>query len=175
MVRVFTKADGLDPMDLLHSSYDHHRAANVLFQGSPSHFDSAGYLEHMSVELLLKAWLLQVANSFVGHHRLCDLYAELVTKHRAPELTSQGQAVMTLLDEYEQLRYPNRNNPVEVGTEQQPLINMLVDLLREQLPGDMLEALKSVNPLEKGGRVLMKKKIARKVSRKKRAKSTRKR
>ena len=161
MVRIFKRTDGFDPMDLLHSSYDHHRAAMELFKGSPSFFDSAGYLAHLSVELLLKAWLLHEAGQFPGHHLVCDLHATLVADYGAIPLTPEEAGILMLLDQYEQLRYPNRNDPVEVGTERVQDIHDFVMALRCELPQALQEQMNSVNPLEKGGRVLMKRKIGK--------------
>ncbi|WP_366141901.1 HEPN domain-containing protein [Propionivibrio sp.] len=79
---------------MLHSSLDHLRAAESLFQASPLFFDSAGYLAHISVELLLKAWLLHSAGKFSGIHGLRDLYAELEKAHGAATLTKRKLAFL---------------------------------------------------------------------------------
>jgi HEPN domain-containing protein len=161
MPRIFTTADGLVPLDLLHSSVDHLKAAQKLFDSSASFFDSAGYLAQLSIELMLKAWLLQCAGRFEGHHALRDLHADLVRKHGAQILTAEESDTMTLLDRYSELRYPNRNNPVEVGNESVKGIDNLFDAIFNQLPQELLDAFASLNPVEKGGRILMKRKIER--------------
>ena len=159
MPRIFTTADGLVPVDLLHSSVDHLKAAQKLFDSSPSFFDSAGYLVHLAIELMLKAWLLHSAGEFKGHHGLRDLHTDLVREHSARNLTAGESDTMTLLDRYSDLRYPNRNDPVEVGNESVQGIDNLFDAIFNQLPQELLDAFAIVNPLEKGGRVLMKRKI----------------
>jgi hypothetical protein len=116
-------------------------------------------LAHISVELLLKAWLLHAAGKFAGTHHLHLLYDELVRKHGAPTLTAQQSRVLTLLDGYEQLRYPNRNDPTDVGDEDSRAISDFDDAIWRSLPRSLIEDFESVNPLEKGGRVLMKRKI----------------
>jgi hypothetical protein len=57
------------------------------------------------------------------------------------------------------LHHPNRNDPVEVGTESVQGINDLFDAIYNPLPPELHDAVASVNPLEKGGCILMKKKI----------------
>jgi hypothetical protein len=67
--RVFTKDQGYRLIDLLHAASDHLFAANVLFSAgdffavigildvaveAPRCLDSAGYLSHLGIELLLK-------------------------------------------------------------------------------------------------------------------------
>jgi HEPN domain-containing protein len=159
MARTFTTADGLIPVDLLHSGLDHFSAATELFRSSPSFLDSAGYLAHISVELLLKSWLLHSAGQFAGIHALRDLYDELAKSHGAVPLSEEEARILALLDEYAQLRYPNRNSPTEVGTEDLPAIEALIEAILGRLPKELREALDKVSPVQKGGRVLMKKKI----------------
>jgi hypothetical protein len=86
--RVFTQEQGYRPIDLLHAATDHLFAANVLFSSSdfflavgmldvdfeaPRCLDSAGYLSHLGLELLLKAFLLLVTGSFRDDHSLANL------------------------------------------------------------------------------------------------------
>ena len=77
MARVFSVSEGFAPVDFVHFGLDHTTAAGALFETSPSHFDSAGYLAHIGVELLLKGWLLQELGQFEGIHNLKALYARL--------------------------------------------------------------------------------------------------
>ena len=84
MARIFSTADGLVPVDFAHCALDHMTAAHALFDTDPSHYDSAGYLVHIGVELLLKSWLLQAAGEFEGTHNLKALYAALEAKHCGP-------------------------------------------------------------------------------------------
>jgi HEPN domain-containing protein len=147
------------PIDLLHSSLDHLKAAQYLFKYSASYFDSAGYLAHLAIELMLKAWLLQNAGEFKGLHVLSDLHADLVRDQAARHLSVDETMTLTRLDRFAELRYPNRNDPVEVGNETVEAINSLYDAIFNQLPQELLDAFNTLNPLEKGGRVLMKRKI----------------
>ena len=104
MARTFGIKDGLVPSDFLHAALDHIAAAQALFTTNPSHYDSAGYLAHIGVELLLKAWLLEAAGQFEGIHSLQTLYTQLTQKHQAPKLEAQQTAVLRMLDQFEQLR-----------------------------------------------------------------------
>lgn len=70
MARKFTVEDGLVPVDLLHCGLDHLAASKALFKLSPAGFDSAGYLAHIGVELLLKAWLLYGTEGVRGYPQL---------------------------------------------------------------------------------------------------------
>jgi HEPN domain-containing protein len=159
MRRTFTVDDALVPIDLLRSAIDHLGAAEQLFGSSASYFDSAGYLAHLAVECLLKAWLLQVAGKFVDSHKLRGLYDEIIKSHGGPALSAQQKAVVVLLDKFGQLRYPNKADPTEVGTDDLPAIKALMQALYERLPDELLEKLDRVDVLQKGGRTLMKKKI----------------
>jgi HEPN domain-containing protein len=152
--------DGLIPSDFLHSGLDHMTAAKHLFDSNPSHYDSGGYLAHIAVELLIKAWLLEVSGEFVGIHNLEKLYAQLVDKHDAQALNEEHQAILKMLDQFEQLRYPNRKDPVEIGDTDFPHIDALVGYLCRSMPEAIPKALEQRGePVRKGGRILMKKKI----------------
>ena len=157
MARMFSTADGLVPADFAHCALDHVTAAHALFETNPSHYDSAGYLAHIGVELLLKSWLLQAAGQFAGIHNLQLLYKELVANHGAPALDQAQLEVLATLDQYEQLRYPNPKQPTEVGDEDWPRIEALVGFICRAMPQQVPEALEQVVPGHKAGRVLMRK------------------
>lgn len=161
MARTFTAADGVTPEDLVHSALDHINASEALAKASPSFLDSAGYLAHMAVELVLKAWLLHSSGSFKGIHTTHALYRELNEKHGAPELDKAQSQLLDILDKYEELRYPNRKSPVEVGNEELEQSAGLVDFLCELLPDALQESVAKLDATAKGGRVLMRRKIER--------------
>lgn len=152
-------AEGLYPEDLLQAGLDHYKSAIALYGLSPVFFDSGGYLMHMSAELILKAWLQETIDSFPKTHLLQILYQELIASKNAPELTSQQSETMAILDSYEQLRYPNRLQPVEVGDEELPSIAKLHEFFLQSLPDSLIDKMKEINDLSKGGRMLMKKRI----------------
>jgi HEPN domain-containing protein len=162
MARIFSVTkDGLIPSDFLHSGLDSITAAKVLFDSSPDHFDSGGYLAHIAVELLIKAWLLEAAGEFEGIHNLETLYSRLVEKHGATPLSDEHQATMKMLDGFEQLRYPNRKEPVEIGDTDFPGIDALIGHLCRSMPEAISKALEQEQGgnFRKGGRILMKKRI----------------
>ncbi len=160
MARIFSsEKDGLAACDFLHSGLDHMTGAQVLFKSDPSHFDSAGYLAHMAVELLIKAWLLEVAGQFEGIHNLQALYGELEKSHGAAPLSEEHRKVLVMLDQFEQLRYPNRKQPTEIGDSDLPHIEALMGYLCRSMPSSIPEALEKIEPGRKGGRVLMRKKV----------------
>lgn len=145
--------------DFVHGGLDHFKAATVLFKAGPSCFDSAGYLAHMSAELLVKAWLLQVAGDFKRIHSVHDLYAELVTTYGATPMSAEHLQTLELLDRYGQLRYPNRAYPTEIGDNDLPMLEDFISHLVNSLPAHLRIAVAKLNPVEKGGRSLMRKKI----------------
>lgn len=159
MALTFRAKDGFSPRDFLHSALDHVTAAQALFETDASHYDSAGYLAHIGVELLLKAWLLEEAGQFKGIHKLQTLYEQLIEKHGAHKLNPEQVAVLEMLDQFEQLRYPNPNQPTEVGSDDWPHIESLVDFICRSMPKAISEALDKAEIGRKGGRVLMEKKI----------------
>jgi|ERR1017187_1401022 HEPN domain-containing protein len=159
MPRTFSAKDGVVAVDLLHCGVDHLDAAKTLFGGNPSHFDSAGYLAHIGTELLLKAWLLHSTGQFEGIHNCKDLFEMLVKQCGATSPTEENLAALTLLDQHESLRYPNRNAPTEVGTEQWNLIEAFVGYVCRSMPKELSEELGKVKAGSKSGRVLMRKKI----------------
>src|SRR6266853_3562730 len=146
MSQIFKATHGYLPVDLAHFGVDHLSAAEALFKTNPSHYDSAGYLADLSVELLLKAWLLEVAGQFDGIHDLETLYGQLVVEHGAPALRKQQQMVLQILDQYEELRYPDRQQPTEVGDEDWRFIHEFVGFLCREMPPGIQAALATVEP-----------------------------
>ncbi len=156
----FTRKDGLIAEDLVHCGLDHLTASKTLFQKDPIYYDSAGYLAHIGVELLLKGWLLATAGKFAGIHKLKALYQELSDKFDAPLLKQQHKEILKILDEYESLRYPNRNNSTEVGDDDWEDIESLIEFFCRSMPKDIQSALSNnINKNEKSGRILMRKKV----------------
>jgi HEPN domain-containing protein len=157
--RTFTKADGVEAGDLLHCGEDHLSAAESLFSASPSFYDSAGYLAHMGFELLLKSWLLEAAGEFPRIHRISGLWDTLMKSHGAPALTEAESKLLTKLDQFETLRYPNRKAPTEVGTEDWKMVDAFSKKLRGLMPQSIEIPAATDNLVRKSGRVLMKKKM----------------
>ena len=157
MPRTFSRDDGLVPVDLVHCGVDHLTAALLLFKSEPGHYDAAGYLAHLGVELLLKGWLLEVAGSFEATHDLGVLYEELADHHGAPALSKDAAVTLEKLDSYGDLRYPNLDSPIEVGNDDRAGINAIAGEICSSMPQSIQEALGKIEPFTKAGRVLMKK------------------
>jgi HEPN domain-containing protein len=159
MARQFTAADGLVTADMIHCGLDHLTAAQLLFESDAAHFDAAGYLSHMGVELLLKGWLLEVAGGFGATHDLGLLYATLREADHVGDLPEASASTLGLLNEFGELRYPNRNKPVEIGQDHWEAIALLASDLCNAMPDAITEALAKIDPTKKAGRVLMKRRI----------------
>ena len=160
MTRTYTTDDGMFPEDFVRSGLDHFNAAAVLFGTGPAGLDSAGYLLHMAAELLVKAWLLQVSGKIKAIHCINDLFADLVTIHGEIPMPDEHLEALKIVDKYAQLRYPNRENPTEIGQDDFPMLEKLIGYLVSNLPEPLRLAAAKVNRLQKGGRVLMKKRIS---------------
>jgi len=151
--RSFTRADGYSEKELLHFAYDHLASATVLFERSPSCYDSAATLSHLAIELLLKALLLHHRGHFPATHDLGRL-RRLFTKS-APwvEFTTEGRSVLSRVNRFSSLRYPEPRGSESVGTEDlEPILN-LVHALMSAFPPELQQEFRSTT--EKGDRILM--------------------
>lgn len=160
--RIFSTADGVTVADLLHFGLDNLSAAQALLKNDARHFDSAGYVAHLGIELLLKAWHLQSLNSFPGVHGIKYLWNELRKASQIRQLSRQDLETLALLDDYAELRYPNLNSPIEIGSDDSPRIGALCTSLLKRMPTALRQAMKELNWSEKGGRILMEKRIPKK-------------
>lgn len=165
MPRIYTKSDGILPVDMMHCAIDHLSASESLFESSPAHYDSAGYLAHLGIEMIIKSILLYRAGSFPGIHSIRNLFDELRSKDYISDLPEELEVVVSTLDEYEYLRYPNLDCPVEIGTDDLILIKKLAKFLYEQLPSNLMSELSELNSPQskslilKAGRMLVRKKV----------------
>ncbi|GAH06269.1 unnamed protein product [marine sediment metagenome] len=57
------------------------------------------------------------------------------------------------------MRYPRRADPVGIGSEEWTDIEKVYSELHDRLPGEVMREFDNKNPNEKGGRLLMQKKI----------------
>ena len=145
-----------NPEDLLQAGLDHLSSASLLLGSHPFLFDSAGYLAHMAIELVLKSWLLHVNSEFEGIHPLPDLIKKV--QIIAPEflLNEREQQTLDYLSNFVELRYPSKNNPVEIGSEDIEQIYELADKIWQSLPDELVQAYENIPEGKKGNRVLMK-------------------
>lgn len=159
MPRRFTTADGFKVRDLLHYGCDSISAARHLLKSSPSYFDSAGYLAHIGVELLLKAWHLEAFGYFTDTHKLQKLWEPLAALPDVKPLSNRSVRALAVLDAYEHLRYPASNSPIEIGSAHAGKVDALVTAIWQRAPTSLKQTFQTINPVEKGGRVLMKRPI----------------
>ena len=162
MPRTFSFIDGITVADLLRFGFGHLSSAEFLLNGpDPNHFDSAGYLAHLGFEHLLKAWHLQVFNKVPGIHNLDKLWNTLLEGSHARHLSLGDSKTLKLLDEYAELRYPNINNPVEIGGDDSRRIGKLLKSLLKRMPGTLHKVMEELHWSTKGGRVLMERPISK--------------
>jgi HEPN domain-containing protein len=117
VARTFTAADGLTVADLLHFGFDHTASAEALIIRNARHYDSAGYLAHLGIECLLKAWHLHEFGQYQGIHRLEPLWKGLRQHVGVRQLSKKDLKTLGALDSYAELRYPNLNNALEIGSD----------------------------------------------------------
>lgn len=140
--------------DLSLYGMDHIDAGLKLFQ-NPIHLDSGGYLIHIGFECLLKGWWLELQGTINEGHDLN------VIANKIPDLQSLPtdiQQILSVVNDYSKLRYPNHQSPVEVGTDQLEDIYKLLRFIRSKMPRH-LHTRDPAFPITKGKRLLMKKKI----------------
>lgn len=157
-MKTFTRHDGFTELNLLQAAGDHLGSAKVLFDRHLRCFDSAGYLCHLGMELVLKGILLNICNEFPNEHSLSKLRA-LIEK-RGPKMNYVREHLDTIkmLDDFNELRYPSPTNPVEIGDDDWAGIENLFDFLVLEMPDSIMVGLKQLNHSSKGKRVLMRKK-----------------
>ena len=141
--------------DLLQSGLDHLSSAALLLKSHPFHFDSAGYLAHMALELMLKSWLLHQNSEFEAIHPLPKLIEQVKEIDSEFSLSEREQQILEYLSNFVELRYPSKNNPIEIGDEDIKQIYELADKIWQQFPKSLIQAYKSIPDGEKGNRVMM--------------------
>ena len=159
--RIFTAADGLTVADLLHFGFDHTASAKVLIERNARHYDSAGYLAHLGIECLLKAWHLHAFEKYQGVHGLEVLWNGLRANAEVHQLSTKDLKTLHVLDNYAELRYPTLNSPLEIGSDDWPNMSALERALLRRMPKALKEVIAGLHWSKKGGRVLMEKPIAR--------------
>ena len=155
MAKKFYATD-YNPEDLLQSGLDHLSSASILLKSHPSHFDSAGYLSHMALELMIKSWLLYQNSEFEGIHPLPELIEQIKIVDTEFSLNDREQQTLEYLSKFVELRYPCKNNPTEIGSEDIDLIYELADKIWQDLPESLVQAYENIPQGRKGNRVIMK-------------------
>jgi hypothetical protein len=156
--RQFTRQDGFSELGLLHSAADHIGSAKVLFDRNPRCFDSAGYLYHLGIELVLKAMLLNKCDNFPDEHSLVKLSKFIEKQGVKMNYGKNHFGTITMLDKFNELRYPSPSNPIEIGDDDLRRAEELFGFLFYMLPGQIQGELKHIDHSRKGNRILMNRK-----------------
>ena len=155
MAKIFTDKD-FNSEDLLESGLDHLTSAEYLLGSKdPRMFDSAGYLAHVGIELMIKSWLLHENKKFEGIHPLEDLLNQLKASVLSFHFTETEKQTIDYLSNFVELRYPNKNKPIEIGEEDIDQIYDLANSIWLQMPDDLIVKFEALPSTKKGGRVLM--------------------
>lgn len=158
-IKLFTAADGYEVKDLIQSGIDHLYAAEVLRQTAFSCFDSAGYLAHLGLEVLLKSLLLYARRSFPAEHSLLMLFDQLVVS--IPQLAhSLEPYLLSTFEQFNELRYPRPSAPIRIGTEDFLRLESAVPKFLLMTPRGWLAEFFAIEGRLKGGRILMVRKIS---------------
>lgn len=159
MSKKFAYTDCYCEADILHFAYDHLSAANTLFEVSPRYFDSAGYLIHLGIELLLKALHLHLFKGFEKTHKLRKLYDDLLNHNSKYTLLQEHVTSLEMIDNFYNLRYQSKINQIEIGDDDLDRINALIEAIHNLMPKSIITDFEKVFCSKtKGGRILMKKK-----------------
>ncbi|MCX5886142.1 MAG: HEPN domain-containing protein [Proteobacteria bacterium] len=151
----YSRQDGFSESELLHWATDHLASAKILFKANYRCYDSAGYLSHLGVELVLKAILLNQRNEFPNEHSLAKLSNLIVNSGVKLKYTIGHEETLKTLDGFYELRYPKAVNPIEIGDDDWSNIDALFEHLILILPDKIQQDLRQINHTEKGDRILM--------------------
>jgi len=157
--RIFKVSDGYNVGDFLHYGFDNVAAAELLLKTNARYFDSGAYLAHLGLELLLKAWHLHVFGEFKEGHLIDDLWKKLMQHDNKLHLDKKSSELLTKIDTYSTLRYPNPAMPQEIGDDDLPGILKLQAAIYSRMPMEMHNIIAALSGVRKGGRVLMEKPV----------------
>ena len=159
MAKTYDYADGYRSAGLLQAAADHLSAAQTLFKDeNVEHLDSAGYLAHLGVELMLKAMLLHTVREFPETHSLEGLYGDVVPHYPKAKLRgceSPYRGILIALDKFYALRYPSLPESPGVSRGDWSAIKLFVDRLREAMPTELRKEFDARGQAEKSGRIVL--------------------
>lgn len=153
--KYFNASHGYSCKELLHAAADHLFAADLLYQSGVRCLDSAGYLAHLSVELILKAVLLDLESQFPGIHNLEELYRHVTTRDSGFKLDYPSESVLEALNKYQNLRYPQPKNMPGVAAGDREAVRRLVDQIKARMPDTLVEMLIQPSEVSKSGRSII--------------------
>ncbi len=151
MTTTYKLSDGYTQFDLVQAARDHLFSAATLFEGDVRGLDSAGYLAHLGIELLLKALLLGATGEFPDKHSLLKLVESVKIALPGFTIPPPYPDVLPVLDRYYRLRYPDHSLP-GLSQGDWPVIKEIVDALEAHLPESIRRAAHTPARDSKGGR-----------------------
>lgn len=160
-MRKFRRIDGYDEKEMLRAAIDHLEAAQHLFTREPSWFDSGGYLCHLGVELLLKAFLLTMTDEFQDTHSLPKLVKQLSDHSFCIEFSNEDRSLLQRLQRLYRLRYPQLLDPVQIGNADWKAVERITFAIVDRMPDSLRGCFEDIRRPRKGGRILMRKQVNR--------------
>ena len=158
--RQFSKEDGYLPEDMVQVALDHLNSAELLFlNGSTVHLDSAGFLAHLGLEVLLKALILDLNGSFPDSHSIKFLYIRGKGLDESFKIDEHYAPLLDLIDKQcTGLRYPNRNQPVPIGKVDWEVFKSIATQIQIQLRVPLCDLTTTESNVEKTGRIIFRRK-----------------
>jgi HEPN domain-containing protein len=136
----------------LQFAVDHIKSARVLSEKHYDLYDSAGYLSHLGIEMILKAMLLNREGEFPGVHKLGFLLRCL---NRDISLSQDHRIIVKKPDQFEGLRYPDPKKNIEIGSEDWDEIHSFALFLFERFSKELQDEFEKIDRTKKGNRILM--------------------
>lgn len=169
MPRTLKKEDH-PPLEMFRYGCDHTRAARHLLESGEMDFlDSAGYLWALGLEMILKAWNLDVLGEVDATHDVGELYDTLRKKAGTDIGEDNEKHLRDTVRNYCYLRYPRMDDPIEIGTgdigedgcdiHEFELNYKLLAAIWNNLPKGLVAGYEESDPSRKGGRLYMQKRI----------------
>ena len=133
-------------------------AAMLLFDTkNPQVQDSAGFLTHLGIELLLKAALMHQRARFPNEHNLGSLRAHLSDAGCVIDLSSADASAFDRISAFHKLRYHDPKGLPEIGHPYREFIHNLYLTLLKKLPERLSQAIANIDHTQKSGRRLHRK------------------
>ena len=160
--RNFT-TDDATTRDLLLYGRDHIKAAIAPAKtNDASLYDSAAFLYHLGLEMILKTILLHESGAFQDEHKLVVL-AGNINNRKNNLIPINLMSEYSELDQFWNIKYPSRKTPIETGDEDfikfEKMINATWELVAVDVRDSIFQhensELFSSKVIEKGGRILM--------------------
>ena len=155
----FRREDGFSELALFQSASDHLASASALFELGPRYYDSAGYLSHLAIELLIKALLLNKCNEFTDEHSLINLKNKFENNHGSLIFCGDHENTIKFLEGFKHLRYPKIVAPIEIGSDDWEKIEKLARFIFFLFPDSLQKQFINLDYTEKGNRKLMCRKL----------------